>query len=105
MGTSTYQLALSDRPARRYCGQYWRDSRHGWRVRKWTLMTHSVNSQPSITALQKFHSITSSAVASTDCGMVRPNVVAVLRFTTNSNLVGFWTGRSAGFSPRRMRST
>jgi hypothetical protein len=31
--------------------------------------------------------------------------IAVLRFTTISNLVGNCTGRSPGFSPRRMRST
>jgi putative ABC transport system substrate-binding protein len=31
--------------------------------------------------------------------------VAVLRFTIISNLVGSCTGRSPGFSPRRMRST
>ena len=30
-------------------------------------------------------------------GTVRPSAFAVLRLTTNSNLVGFWTGRSAGF--------
>jgi hypothetical protein len=30
---------------------------------------------------------------------------AVLRLTTNSNLVGNWMGSSLGFSPRRMRST
>ena len=31
--------------------------------------------------------------------------LAVLRFITNSNLVGPCTGRSAGFSPLKMRST
>src|ERR1700738_4287167 len=36
-------------------------------------------------------------------GTVRLSAVAVLRFMTNSNLVGCWTGRSAGFSPLRMR--
>jgi len=30
---------------------------------------------------------------------------AVLRLTASSNLVGACTGRSAGFSPLRMRST
>ena len=51
------------------------------------------------------HSITSSAVARSDCGTVRPSALAVLRLMTSSNLVGACTGRSAGFSPLRMRST
>src|SRR5262249_23956726 len=49
------------------------------------------------------HSITSSAMASTPGGMVRPSVLAVLRLITNSNFVGSRTGRSPGFSPLRMR--
>ena len=51
------------------------------------------------------HSITSSAVASSDGGTVRPSPLAVLRLMTRSYLVGACTGRSAGFSPLRMRST
>ena len=51
------------------------------------------------------YSITSSARASTDCRMSRPRVLAVLMLITNSYLVGACTGRSAGFSPLRMRST
>src|SRR5262249_10473540 len=51
------------------------------------------------------HSITSSARASSESGTVRPSALAVLRLITNSYLVGACTGRSAGFSPLRMRST
>src|SRR6516165_7226439 len=51
------------------------------------------------------HSITSSARASTVAGMSRPSAFAVLRLMTSSYLVGACTGRSAGFSPLRMRST
>src|SRR5262249_15566724 len=51
------------------------------------------------------HSITSSARASTVVGMSRPSAFAVFRLTTSSYLVGACTGRSAGFSPLRMRST
>src|SRR5262249_53396143 len=51
------------------------------------------------------HSITSSAMASSDGGTVRPSAFAVLTLMTSSNLVGVCTGRSAGFSPLRMRST
>jgi len=52
-----------------------------------------------------FHSITSSARASRDGGTVNPSAFAVLRLITSSYLVGACTGRSAGFSPLRMRST
>ena len=38
-------------------------------------------------------------------GTSRPSALAVLRLITNSYLVGACTGRSAGFSPLRMRST
>jgi hypothetical protein len=55
--------------------------------------------------LAPFHSITSSARASSVGGTSRPSVLAVLRLITNSYLVGFCTGRLAGFSPLRMRST
>src|SRR6266480_2253984 len=52
-----------------------------------------------------FHSITSSAATSRPGGTVRPSTFAVLRLTTVSNLVAACTGKSAGLSPRRMRST
>jgi hypothetical protein len=42
--------------------------------------------------LASFHSITSSARASRDGGAVRPRALAVVRFTTSSNLVGCSTG-------------
>src|SRR5260370_24682921 len=48
-----------------------------------------------------FHSMTSSARARIDGGTVRPSALAVLRLTTNSNVVGCWTGRSAGLAPLR----
>src|SRR5262249_10261201 len=51
------------------------------------------------------HSITSSARASSVGGTSRPSVLAVLRLITSSYLVGACTGRSAGFSPFKMRST
>jgi hypothetical protein len=38
-------------------------------------------------------------------GTSRPSAWAVLRLITSSYLVGACTGRSAGFSPLRMRST
>jgi hypothetical protein len=51
------------------------------------------------------YSITSSAMASTPGGIVRPSVLAVLRLMTNSNLVGCWTGRSEGLAPFNILST
>ena len=51
------------------------------------------------------YSTMSSAVASIVCGTVRPSVFAVVRFTNNSYLVGPCTANSAGFAPRRIRST
>src|SRR5262249_52601796 len=55
--------------------------------------------------LAAFHSITSSARASSVGGISRPNALAVLRLMTNSYLVGSMTGRSAGFAPLTIRAT
>ena len=51
------------------------------------------------------YSITSSARASSDGGISRPSAFAVFRLITSSYLVGFCTGRSAGFAPLKIRST
>src|SRR5262249_31526769 len=51
------------------------------------------------------HSITSSARAMRVGGNSRPSALAVFKLMTSSYLVGVCTGRSAGFSPLRMRST
>ena len=37
--------------------------------------------------------------------MLRPSAFAVLRLMTSSNLVGCWTGRSAGLAPFNILST
>jgi hypothetical protein len=50
------------------------------------------------------HSITSSARATRVGGTSRPNALAAFRLITSSYLVGACTGRSAGFSPLRIRS-
>src|SRR5262249_15554177 len=55
--------------------------------------------------LASLHSITSSARASRLSDTVRPSAFAVLRLIASSYLVGACTGRSAGFSPLRIRST
>src|SRR5204863_1146302 len=55
--------------------------------------------------LAAFHSITSSAMASSLSGTVRPSALAVLRLTTSSSLVGSSTGMSAGLAPLRILLT
>src|SRR5262249_53317343 len=49
------------------------------------------------------HSITSSAATCRLTGTGSPSALAVLRFIVSPNLVGCTTGRSAGFSPLRIR--
>src|SRR5215469_12811314 len=49
------------------------------------------------------HSITSSARPDRGSGTVMPSALAVLRFRNSSTFVACWTGRSAAFSPLRMR--
>ena len=49
------------------------------------------------------HSITASATASSLSGTVRPSALVVFKLIINSYLVGACTGRSAGFSPLRIR--
>src|SRR5262249_37968836 len=53
--------------------------------------------------LAPFHSITSSARPSSGSGMVPPSALAVRRLMISSTFVDWWTGRSAGFSPLRIR--
>src|SRR6516165_6590154 len=53
--------------------------------------------------LATLHSITSSAVASSLSGTVRPSILAVEALMTSSNLLDCTTGKSAGFAPLRIR--
>src|SRR5262245_31369047 len=55
--------------------------------------------------LASFHSITSSARASSVGGTSRPRILAVWWLMTSSNLLDCTTGRSAGLVPLRMRPT
>jgi len=52
----------------------------------------------------ELYSITSSARASSDGGIVRPSALAVLMLMMSSNLVGCSTGRSEGVAPFRILS-
>src|SRR5215510_13356650 len=49
------------------------------------------------------HSITCSARVISSGGTVRPSALAALRLMNRSNLVGCWTGNSAGLAPLRIR--
>ena len=51
------------------------------------------------------YSMTSSARASSDGGIVKPSAAAVLRLMTRSVLIGGSTGRSPGLAPLRILST
>src|SRR5262249_1239611 len=53
--------------------------------------------------LAALHSITSSALASSVAGTLRPSILPVSALMTSSNLDGCTTGKSAGFAPLRMR--
>src|SRR5262245_56588834 len=53
--------------------------------------------------LAAFHSITSSAMESSDGGTVRTSILAVSALMTSSNFVDFMAGRAAGFTPLRLR--
>src|SRR5262245_12871882 len=55
--------------------------------------------------LPHYYSITSSARASSVGGTSMPSVLAVLRFSTSSNLVACSTGRSPGLIPCRTLCT
>src|SRR5215467_7408789 len=79
---------------------------HGWRrlLRPRCDWPHRYRASERCNKLAPPHSITSSARESSDGGTVRPSTFAVLRLITVSYLVGACTGRSAGFSPLRMRS-
>ena len=49
--------------------------------------------------------MTSSALASTVGGKLRPSALAVLAFITSANFVSCSTGRFAGFTPLKILST
>ena len=73
---------------------------------RWPLRVTSSREQMQQQACAKGspYSITSSASASSFSGTCKPSDLAAFRLTTNSNLVGACTGRSAGLVPLRMRS-
>jgi hypothetical protein len=97
-------------PTRSECRLWARSS--GWlQGRDGVASAEDVHTSLSQGSIQLFielaapHSISSSARASSDCGTVSPSAFPVLRLIFSSYFVGACTGRLAGFSPLRMRST
>src|SRR5215211_1585030 len=72
---------------------------------RYSLLGPDLHRQDRTSFAWRTYSITSSARASKVGGTVRPRAFAVFRLITSSNLVGCRTGRSAGFSPLRIRPT
>src|SRR5262249_290028 len=82
-----------------------RNLAHGWLPFLVIRHRHQIGTSMPQGGHPPHHSITSSARASSVGGTSRPGALAVLRLITNSYLVGYCTGKSAGLSPLRMRST
>src|SRR5262249_4032561 len=80
------------------------DHRHRRRLSAGSERPRCCRASESGNELAPVHSITSSARASSVGGTSMPRAFAVLRLITSSYLVGACTGRSAGFSPLKMRS-
>src|SRR5947207_399768 len=62
-------------------------------------------SRPMQRSKRDRYSITSSARPSSVAGTSMPSALAVDRLMTSSNLVGCWTGKSAGLVPLRILCT
>ncbi len=77
-----------------------------WLLRRYDLFASSVP-LPNDTnvGVPTFHSITSSARASSAGGISRPSALAVLRLILSSIRVGCSTGRSVGLAPFRILPT
>ena len=74
-------------------------------VLKTSLVTHCRRRRSSLLALRYSYSISSSALSRIDVGTSRPSALAVVILSTVSYFTDNCTGRSAGFSLLRMRST
>ena len=99
-GAGLSKVQSVDQRMRLECGVGFRQLRTCRRTRPGQLCATSGCEQCSKAAP---YSITSSASASKVGGKSRPSARAVVRLTVNSNLLARWIGRSAGFSPLRIR--
>src|SRR6266478_3918410 len=87
----------------RRCGAEEPDHRHRRLLRTHGERPHGCRAAEQGYKLPPLHSITSSARASSVGGTSRPRTLAVCKLMMSSNLVARRIGRSAGFSPLRMR--
>lgn len=76
-----------------------------WPRSSLTRLTHCRRRRSSLLALRYSYSINSSALSRIDVGTSRPSALAVVILSTVSYFTDNCTGRSAGFSLLRMRST
>src|SRR6185295_15283373 len=70
---------------------------------RYSLLGPDFHRQDRTSFAWRTHSITSSAMASSDGGTVRPNMRAVVLLMTSSNLVDCSTGKSPGLAPLSTR--
>jgi hypothetical protein len=99
-------VADGQAPAWKRCPLHDRSSTESGSPSAILLCRISATSRPEqVRQTEQAYSITSSARASSVGGTSRPSAFAVVRLTTNSNLVGCSTGMSLGFAPRRILST
>src|SRR5262249_23408106 len=82
-----------------------RNLAHGWLLFLVIVRKHQFGTSMPQGGHPPHHSITSSARASSVGGTSIPSALAVFSLIPSSNLVGCWTGKLAGFSPLRIRST
>jgi hypothetical protein len=71
----------------------------GWHV---GYLNRCTGRRRSVSRWHNCYSITSSAIASTPSGMVRPSDLATLRLISSSNLADCTTGSSVGCAPRKI---
>jgi hypothetical protein len=103
--TPLRQRMIEDMNSRKLCAHTQRGHIYSWKRLAAFLKRSPETATCEDLRLLEPHSITSSARARSVGGSVRPSALAVLRLITSSYFVGICTGRSAGFSPLRMRST
>src|SRR5262249_54941006 len=80
-----------------------RNLAHGWLLFLVIVRKHQFGTSMPQGGHPPHHSITSSARASSVGGTSRPNIIAVAKLITSSNLLACTIGKSAGFAPFSMR--
>ena len=100
-----YKIAVKDRPNVRFSKADIRAATSHVRFTPNSGHTRCKKGCPLCANSGPAYSITSSAPMRIEGATVKPSSLAVLVLTTSSNFVACTTGKSAGFSPLRMRPT